>query len=296
MSTVMAFSQQIAVVTTDGTTSVYQTLQKAVEDAVDGNVIYLPGGGFQLPDSVKITKKVSIIGIGHKANSENVDGNTVIGGNLFFNEGSTGSSVLGCYISGNVNIGDDGAAVHNVVVKYCNLNSVQVKGNICTGTIVNQNYIRNNSSFNSAAAILTNNVISSVNGLTGGIVKNNIFKNGSSFSNCSISRNIFLGGQNINSSCTSSENMKGGEAPVDLKGLEWADLFKKYNNGAITSASDFHFVDKYRTEYKNIGIYGGTGFEDSGQPPLPFIVSKSVDGQTDASGNLNIKIRVKSGE
>lgn len=296
IGTAMVCAQQIAVVSPTGTTSICQTLQKAIEDAASGSVIYLPGGGFEMPDSVKITKKVSIIGIGHKAKSENADGNTVIGGNIFFNEGSTGSSVMSCYISGNVNIGNDGASVHNIVVKYCNLNSVQVKSNNCTGTVVNQCYLRNASSFGTASALLTNNVISSVSGLTGGIVKNNIFKNSSSFSNCSISRNIFLSSQSIGSDCTSSENMNGGEAPVDKGDLGWGDLFKKYNGGAITPASDFQFVDNYRDKYKRIGIYGGTGFEPSGQPPLPFFVAKEIAGQTDASENLNIKIRVKSGE
>lgn len=296
LSMAIAFAQKIAVVSAEGETRVCQTLQQAIEDGADGDVIYLPGGGFQISDDVKITRKVSIIGIGYKPNSENADGNTVIGGNLYFNEGSTGSSVMGCYISGGVYIGYDGAAVHNIVIKYCDLGYMNVKDGSCTGTVVNQSYLRYTSNFNYASATLTNNVINSVNVLTGGIVKNNVFKSSSSFSNCSISRNIFLSSQSIYSDCTSSENMNGGEAPVDLGGLGWSDLFVKYNNGDVTPASDFHIVENYRTKYKNIGIYGGTSFEDSGQPPLPFIVAKNIDGQTDASENLNIKIRVKSGE
>lgn len=298
LSMTMASAQQIAVVSPTGTTSVKQTLQKAIEDAEPGSVIYLPGGGFQLPDSVKITRKVSIIGIGHNAQSENTDGNTTIGGNLFFDGGSTGSSVMGCYISGNVYIGNDDAAVHNVVVKYCNLNGVTVKSGKCTGTTVNQCYLRSTSSFGSAPATLTNNIISSVNNLNGGIVKNNIFKSSSSFSNSSISRNIFLGGQSIGSDCISSENMGTtdiGDNPKNISEIGWAALFMKYNNGAVTPASNFQFNEDYRAEYKHIGIYGGTSFEPSGQPPLPFFMAKKIDGQTDASENLNIKVRVKSG-
>ena len=296
MGMMTAFAQQIAVVSAKGKTSVSQTLQKAIEDAAEGSVIYLPGGGFQLPDSVKITKKLSIIGIGYVAKSNNADGNTVIGGNLYFNANSSGGSIMGCYISGNVYIGNDGADVHNIVLKYCSLNGIQIKGSNCTGTIVNQNYLRGSSSFGSAAATLSNNVISSLSGLTGGIVKNNIFKSSSGFSNCSISRNIFLSSQSIGSDCTSSENMNGGENPVDLGELGWEVLFKKYNGGAVTPASDFHFADDYIGQFKHIGIYGGTGFDPSGQPPLPFFMARSVAGQTDASGNLNIKIRVQPGE
>ena len=294
----VAFAQQIAVVSPSGTTSISQTLQQAIKDAEPGSVIYLPGGGFQVLDSVKITKKVSIVGIGHKAKGENADGNTVLGGNLFFNEGSTGSSVMGCYISGNVQIGYDDAEVHNIVVKYCNANSIQVKSNKCTGTTVNQCYLRNSSSFNSASAMITNNVISSVSGLNGGIVKNNVFKGSSGFDNCSISRNIFLGGQGISNNCISSENMAAGNVgdnPKNISEIGWEALFQKYNGGNVTPASNFQYNDDYFMEYRFIGLYGGTGFDDSCQPPLPFIADKKISGQTDPHENLNIKLLVKPG-
>lgn len=291
----MMMAQQIAVVSKTGTTTVCQTLKEAIEGATPGSVIYLPGGGFQIGDTVKIETKLSIVGIGYKGNSENVDGNTVISGNLFFDGGSSGSSVMGCFISGNVYIGNDGSSVNNVVVRYNNLNSMQVKNNTCTGTVVNQNYIRNGSNFNGAGAIYTNNVSAPVSDLIGARVANNVFTGGSGFSNCSISRNIFLGGQNANGNI-SSGNINGGNAPVNIGDLTWNDLFVNYNNGAITPASDFQMKEQYRLLYGDCGIYGGTGFRKNGQPPIPFIMAKQIPGQTDASENLNIKVRVKSGE
>lgn len=291
----VTMAQQIAVVSSGKTTKMYQTLQKAIEGALPGSVIYLPGGGFQIPDSVKITKKLSIVGIGHKANSENADGNTVISGNLFFNGGSNGASVMGCYISGTVYVGNDGAAVHNIVVKYCNLGAMNVKSNACTGTFVNQCYVRNSSNFGGASALYTNNVSASVGSLNGGMVTNNVFTGSSSFSNCSISHNIFLGGQSTSGN-SSSGNINGGEAPVNIGNLAWADLFVNYNNGAITPASDFQMKEQYRPLYGECGIYGGTGFRKNGQPPMPFIMTKQIPGQTDANENLVIKVRVKSGE
>ena len=290
----VTMAQQIAVVSS-GKTTIYQTLQKAIEEALPGSVIYLPGGGFQIPDSVKIAKKVSIVGIGHKAKSENADGNTVISGNLFFDGGSSGASVMGCYISGMVYVGNDGAAVHNIVVKYCNLSAMNVKSNACTGTVVNQCYVRNSSNFGGAAALYTNNVSASVSSLNGGMVTNNVFTGSSGFSNCSISRNIFLGGQDTSGN-SSSGNINGGEAPVNIGSLTWADLFVDYNNGTITPASDFQMKEQYRPLYGECGIYGGTGFRKNGQPPVPFIMTKQIPGQTDANENLVIKVRVKSGE
>ena len=91
-----ATAQQIAVVSEGGETTICQTLQTAIEIASPGSVSYLPGGGFNLSDDVKITKRLTIIGIGHKSNNDNVDGNTKILGNLWFNEGSSSSAVMGC--------------------------------------------------------------------------------------------------------------------------------------------------------------------------------------------------------
>ena len=311
---IAAMAQQIAVVSESGATSVYQTLTEAIEEADPGSVIYLPGGGFQIHDSVKITKRLSIIGIGHKAKNENVDGNTTIAGNLFFNEGSSGSSVMGCYISGNVNIGNGGVPVNNVLIKYCNINAVAVNNNTCTGTIVNQNYIRNGSNFKSASVTFSNNIAHSVFELDNGIITNNIFtnyyyysSNGYGYSgvmlwsdNCTISNNILLAtnGANIGSNCLVTGNMRRndnwGDDPINVS-AEWTEVFTNYNGGKITPASDFHFKPEYQ-QYSDCGIYGGTGFNDGALPPVPFIVSKSIPEQTDAAGNLNIKIRVKAGE
>ena len=134
-------AQQISVVSPAGETTICRTLPEAIEGAADGSVVYLPGGGFSISDSVKITKKLTIIGIGHKSNNSNLDGVTTINGNLFFNEGRSKSAVMACYITGNIIIGDEDASVNDVLVRYCNLNSVQVKNSNCKETFINQNYI-----------------------------------------------------------------------------------------------------------------------------------------------------------
>lgn len=312
MGTAVAMAQQIAVVSESGSTDVYQTLKEAIEGASDGSVIYLPGGGFQIHDSVKITKRLSIIGIGHKAKTENADGNTMISGNLFFNGGSSGSSVMGCFLSGNVYIGEDGTSVNNVLVKYCNIYGINVRNNKCTGTVINQNYIRDISEFNDAEVIFKNNISKIIRKVNGGTISNNILTSQSTSSgywngllvaiyNSTVSNNIFLTGS-ITQACGENiasgnmcANVNWGDDPVNLAIDSWDVVFTKYNGGAITPASDFHFTADYQ-QYSDCGIYGGTGFSDGALPPVPFIVSKSIPEQTDASGKLNIKIRVKAGE
>lgn len=301
-------AQQISVVSSKGATRMYQTLAEAIKGAADGSVIYLPGGGFQIADSVKITKKVSIIGIGHKAVSENADGNTVISGNLFFEHGSDNSAVMGCYISGDVHIGKEGNSVNNILIKLCNLTSVRVWNTSCSGTIVNQNYIRGGSFFNNGSADFSNNVAYSLGDLQGGTIENNIFTNNylgyqlNNCKNCTISNNVFLyygSGYIYGSNNLTFGNMttnKGcGDDPIHLGVVDWNDVFVNYNKGAVTPASDFHFKGDYK-QYSDCGIYGGSGFDSDALPPVPYIVSKNIASQTDASGMLSIKVRVKAGE
>ena len=293
----VTMAQQIAVVTENGKTAIYQDLQEAIEKADSGSLIYLSGGSYKISDDVKITKKVSILGIGHYAKSGNADGNTLISGNLWFNENSNGSSVMGCYLTGGVEIGEDGSSVNDVVVKNCNLYRIQVHNNTCNGTVVAQNYVRYNSNL-ARGTLFTNNIVNSVYCECGKIY-NNIFVNESGFSASFISKNIFINGQGIGSNSTNTffDNLAKtdvGDYSANIGDLEWANLFVKYNNAIISPATDFHFVEDYESQYGKYGIYGGSGFTN--QPPLPYISSKSIPEQTDPTGNLTIKIRVNSGE
>lgn len=317
LATVAVQAQQIAVVT-GSTTKMCQTLKDAIEASSDGSVIYLPGGGFQIGDTVKITNQVTIMGIGHKANSENADGNTVISGNLFFNEGSSGSAVMGCYISGNVVIGEDESSVNSIHIKYCNLNSVQVKNSNCWDLEVNQNYIRNVSDFRGNNATITNNILHSICDVNGGLIANNLVLSWAEYRagqyglgysydvysealiayNTTVKNNIFIKNRFHGSGMITSSNMLSGtwgDECVNIGNTDWDGVFVKYNGGSITPASDFHFKEAFQ-QYSNIGIYGGTGFKDDAMPPAPYIVEKEIPEQTDASGKLAIKIRVKASE
>lgn len=308
-------AQQISVVSPGGATTLHRTFQEAINGADPGSIIYLPGGGFNLPDSVKINKKLTIIGIGHYVKSGNVDGVTTISGNLWFNEGSSGSAVMGCYITGNVNIGDGGASVNDVLIRYCNLNSVQVKNYKCLDILVNQNFIRNTSSFNGANSKITNNVIHSIYQVDNGVIMNNIITDacgglydGAIFAdNTIISYNVMFikpgsgsnwGHSNVkgggNNGTDNMAYINFGESCINVNGISWSTIFKK--NAGITPASDFHFTEDYIQYENQVGIYAGTGFNDQQMAPVPYIVAKHVDEQTDSSGKLNVKIRVKANQ
>ena len=294
-------AQQIAVVK-DGQTTMCQTLGEAIKGAKDGSVIYLPAGSFQIDkDSVKT--QVTIIGVGHKTDSNNADGNTVVFGEICFNEGSSGSAVMGCYISGNVKIGYDGKSVNNVLVKYCNAYGVMVGSSNCTGTIVNQNYLRTLSIFNGAEVTFTNNIASNIEKVHGGKIMFNVFCHYNSYNlmnihGSTISNNICYREwySCTNDLCQYNMCPRGfGDDFVTIS--NWTGVF--VNSAGITPSSDFHFTDAY-SQYSYIGPYstenGSTGFSDSAMPPVPYISYKSIPEQTDADGNLKIKIRVKASE
>lgn len=321
-----ASAQQIAVVSEDGTTTICQTLQAAIESASDGCVIYLPGGGFPLPDSVKITKKLTIIGIGHKSDNDNVDGSTTITGNLWFNEGSSGSAVMGCYITGNVNIGEGEATVNNVLVKCCNLNSVCVYNATCQGTYINQNYIRNTSYFSYSSAKITNNILHSISNVHGGTISYNIIlgyssiKSGYIYYYYAIVANSSTILNNIIRIKTHREDHTGtiyyynilegsdnhvnsnlspcdfGDNPINVGDVDWNDVFEEWNGGAINPASNFHFKESYKQYESQVGVYANGVDFDKQIAPVPYIVAKRIADETDAAGQLKIQVRVKSGE
>jgi len=318
-----AVAQQIAVVSESGETNVYRTIEAAINGAHPGSVIYLPGGSITLPDSVKVTKKITFIGIGHKTEGENVDGITSICGNIWLNEGSSGSAIIGCYITGNVIIGENDAEVNDILIKYCNLNAVQILNNHCKETIVNQNYIRSTSDFGGSNGQISHNIISSLKNMENGEISYNIFLNyyrvpsGYSYheycvrvSASTIHNNIFIPGNHYSSSwdCliisgsnnTIYSNLYKKEVsledePLNVNNADWNDVFIKFNSGSISPNSNFHFKDEYKQYESQVGIYAGDGFSDGAIPPAPYIVAKRIAEQTDAEGKLKVQIRVNAG-
>lgn len=282
-------AQQIAVVNGSGSTSVYDTLDEAIEGATSGSTIYLPGGGFQVSAETKISKRITIMGIGHKFHSENADGNTTVSGDLNFAAGSDGSAVMGIYLSGTVNIGV-GAKVSNILVKYCNVGNISVITAHCPGIVVNQNYVRSYSNFNNSDAEISNNIISGIYSVNGGTISYNIVT--WSWSGYSGQYSINVSNSSIYNNLTRFDANSGSNNQLDGNISYSSSIFVK--DSGISTASDFHFKDDY-TGDRNCGIYaGGTGFNDGGLPPMPHIISKSVAEQTDAQGKLKIRVTVKA--
>ncbi|MEI8085752.1 MAG: hypothetical protein WCG93_06010 [Paludibacter sp.] len=296
-------AQDIAVQAPDNSTIIYHDLNKAIYYAPSGSTVFLPAGPLSISDTTLIKKTLNIIGVGHRSDTEG--GNTVVNGNLNYRLGSDGSSLMGIYLSGNVNIADANGAVNNFLLKFCNVNYVQVGSALCNSIIINQNYVRISYNGGNSPIQFTNNLTYSITDVNGGLICNNIIW-------CSVSRvnstlirnNIFLQvAVSTTPNCISINNMfifsdfAWGNNSIYV--TNWNDIFIKCNlSAAIDPICNYHFKSNIGknagTDGTDIGIYGGTGFSDTALPPYPQIVFKNIPAQTDEFGNLKIQVKVKA--
>ena len=252
------------------------------------------------------------MGVSHRGDTDNVDGATVVSGNLHFEGGSSGSAVLGVYLTGDINVGTGTDSVTNFTVRYCNVNSIKVKHSQSSGMVVNQSYLRNNSNFGNCNVRLENNILHSLFDVNGGIIDHNIIISiapGTSVTfynvnNTSILNNFFLnigsgisgGNCQLLNNCIGTGSMGDNPVIIDEGVNLWDDVF--YANKGVSILSDYRLKGSWgkgkATDGTDIGIYGGTGFKDEALAPIPRIVSKKVDESTDGSGKLQIEVTVKA--
>ena len=253
----------------------------------------------------------------------------MISGNLNFISGSRGSAVMGVFISGNINVGTTEDAVENLTVKKCNVNSIQVGNSASSGMIVNQCYLRSLSNFGNSNVHIENCIIYSACNIKAGIINHCIVAEAgndvtesvygnyqwhtihhyyplNNVSNTSIINNFFLkiGSGNSVSTCQISHNCIGvaswgdDDSPIVLdEDKTFNDIFGA--NKGVKISSDYRIKEKSDnfkgTDGTYIGIEGGTtGFDPDALAPIPRIISKKVDEQSNAAGKLTINVTVKA--
>ena len=265
-------AQQIAVVQADGSTTVHSQLVDAIEAAKAGSVIYLPGGSFPIADEVKITKPVTIIGIG---GGDKVDNVLVRWNNInevhVKNNTCEGTVVNQNYIRNPTYFnGAKGEFTNNIAHSIVDLDNETIAYNVFCHS------------------------------LSGGYRDTHAIKG---CDQCAINYNVILDwadGPHSGNSCTAIGNMGWGDWSLDeeffnASGAEsWGEVF--VNDARVTPSSSYHFKGIYKQYEHKCGIYAGDGFSDTALPPIPFIVEKSIPQQTDSQGNLNIKVRVRASE
>lgn len=100
----------------------YYTVQEAIDNAHDGDYIYIPGGTF---DGFIINKRVYIIGAGYFIDSTTATGFTRVLGAISVLPGSDFGSISGLY-GEVVVLGTNSGKVHNYTISRCNIEEIQL--------------------------------------------------------------------------------------------------------------------------------------------------------------------------
>ncbi|MCL1933988.1 MAG: hypothetical protein FWF53_09295 [Candidatus Azobacteroides sp.] len=283
----------------------YDDLETAVQQAASGDTIYLPGGLFQLQSELIINKKLAIFGTGWDTGTMGGISITQIQNDIRFAEGSSGSLLTGCNISGNINFESNlqnitilrnrisgninfTSGKQMVVSENWVASSIGIYGDTSDECQINNNYSRSIINFSNSR--IYNNVTEFATNLYGCTVENNFIMNESdadisSCSNCYFNNNAFEGnitfpvGTNIGNNNLMDQSMadtfNGTEQPKDL---EIQDSSPCKNAG---------------TDGTDIGIYGGINpWKPDELPFNPHIIQVVIPTQADKDGNLKVNISV----
>jgi hypothetical protein len=163
----------------------FTNVNDAYTAAVNGDVIYLPGGVFALPD---IVKEISVIGVGANVDSTFAyGGKTTINGNI--NIQSNNITLEGLFVVGNIN-NNSGGDVSNIKVKYCkfqNFVGVPISNSSCKinnsfiigcfcSAVIEFGYAVNNDYLNTGSGnFILNSITSGIYHCTGGTINNCLF-------------------------------------------------------------------------------------------------------------------------
>jgi hypothetical protein len=313
---VISLSAQQKVNVQNGTkTEFYNSLDTAIQKAVAGDTIYLPGGVILAQPDLVIDKKLAIIGVGWDMTS--IGGVSVTdsrrvdspGGNntITFNEGSDGSLLTGCVV-GDVLFGDN---IKNITILRNRIGNIGISGsgNI-TQIVISENVTGNiyGSTINSTDCEINNNLCSSIGFFNHSHIYNNVVTYYFRFlTNCTVENNFCMNGLGDGSSYSYFNNNAFGQDftfPVEtnignnnLMNQATATTFKvddlnSPNNLEIQDSSPCKGAG---TDGTDIGIYGGTNpYKKGGLPFNPHITKVVIPGQVDRNGNIRVDIAVEA--
>ena len=305
-----------------GSTAQYTSIGAAFTAASAGDTIYVigsvnPYGCFTW------NKKITLIGPGHKPDKQNTLKAEIAGcgPNIYFRQGSDGSSIIGMYLGGGHSIWMDGI-IHNITLKGNYLggfveiegNNYLLENNIFYGSGANIGFIGTTHGNTLINKNIFNGYIQNAQTATTEIVNNIFLRNGVAFSgvsNVSVKNNIF---HKANPTGILSANFENNITFQTTDTLPSPGNFGSGNINADpqfenvpSSAQFFNYSHDYNlkstspgknagTDGKDIGVYGGMGaFSMGGEPAIPIIKLFSIKNTiVPPNGNLEIKIEAET--
>jgi len=119
-----ASSQNLIAVQNGGNLSFFTNIETALQNAANGDTIYLPGGYIQASGTILIDKSIHLVGVGYRPDSNSVTGNTIIPHDIKFIEGIDDASIEGLFLgSQSILICD---SVENILIKRCLIYSITI--------------------------------------------------------------------------------------------------------------------------------------------------------------------------
>ena len=311
------YNSSITVQYTDGQVSYFDTLDEAFMALKAGCVVYIPSGSYVLSnkEETKVKCRVAIYGAGCRPYGKDTDYTRIIG-NIEFVGGASSSVIMGLRCENNILIREN---VKNILIKNVDVQCIYFSSESNTGCSVTSSVIRNYLDGNGKAPVqVTNCLAGNIGAIKGGEIANCILKPSSSTTPSSSSyyyytsyvyhstyslmrNNIGLDSDKSTSlsGCQEACTMVGSspQIPYPTGGVE--ALFEKYDP---SDPFDFR-KNNYRlkkgvsgtnagTDGKDIGLYGGSGFDDTGRAPIPKIKIREIAPQTDDKDRLKVKIEV----
>lgn len=302
-----------------GNPAQYQQVANAIA-AAPGDTIYVQGSETRYEDFT-IDKRLTVIGPGHKPNKEIAllaeFGGITVGVD---NADASGSALIGI----NVNIVQGSSyAQNNITISRCKIDYIYAQGSI--GGITKNWLIENNVLYTLSFAstlptpyefIIRNNIFSGqIDYGSSLMITNNIFIGSQSdafvgLTNSSIHNNIFYGSSpqgaanstfnnNISYSNSNTSLPYGTNNGINNK-VDVDPLFTTYTGGAFSYDHDYHLQStspgkNAGTDGTDIGLYGGIGFSESGEPPIPQVRAFLIkNGVVAPNSKLSITIKAEA--
>jgi hypothetical protein len=311
-----------------GNTAQYTKIMDAITAASIGDTIYIQGSETNYDDITVLNKKLVFIGPGHKPNKQiaiKASINNVSFGGLG-NLGGSGSTFIGLNINVFTVYG-----ISNITVRRCYLVYIQASlyynsegtPEYARNWVIDNNIVQSISSQATVPEnfIITNNIIyGQVANMNSAFIYNNIFINPSASQasafgnvvNSNILNNIFYGlspegaeTSTFSNNISYQNNATTIPYGTNLGSNNLVDVDPKFTKfpaegGYFSYEYDFRLQSSSpgknaATDGKDIGIYGGNGFSETGEPPIPQIREFVINnGVVAPGGKLNITIKAEA--
>jgi hypothetical protein len=319
-------SAQAPIVRQNGTAlGFYNNVPAAVTAASNGDTLYIPGGSWALGSPQLISKTIHIIGVGFGPDSAQGSGITFLTGSLFLVTGASNGSLTGVHLQNNITCNNYiPDSVTNYSITRCRVDGSVAFSNHCANWLLSGNYFASIVQIANDNSTFTNNIFGErLFNSSNCFFRNNIFLwtgggapvlGSSLINNCVFENNIFIASANTifgpgvlssifnnnlfveNISFPVGSNLGSSNIPSQTQNL----IFINQTGNTFSYSHDYHLQStslghNAGTDGTDVGVYGGVfPWKDGSLPSNPHVVFKSIQGNTDQNGNLQINIKVKA--